>query len=339
MNIFGKFGIDVALYVSSDYIQIGTSRENMTIVPAYVAIHSSTKRILAVGGEAKEMAGKEPGNIAVHNIFKLGMPWDFDLVEAFFRYCFKKYLPWKFVPPRVVLSGQLNIDTIKRAFKESATSAGARDLMLLEGPMAAAIGLGLKIELPELRVLLHFERDWMVFSVISLAGIVALEFAPIGFDSIIQDIAIYANETMGFVPESKSLESHLLSTGFDSSIDTIGWESWIASIEVGRESAQRIDASMTSRACTPTILKIRQVYSKCLHQIDKSKRIQLNASPIHFTGSFSNVPGFAKILEKHLGKEVLSYTNSSRAAYDGTIEILSQLSSLIEFVEHKPKKK
>ncbi len=338
-SLFSKLGIDVALYVGSDYIQIGTSKADMVTVPNYVTMTATDKRVLAVGDEAKAMRGKEPGNLVVENIVTMGIVKEYDVCEAFFRYCFRKYLPRKLVPPRIVISGQLVTDSGKRALKECAVGAGARDVMLLEAPMAAAIGIGIKVESPVLTPLLHIERDWAIFSVISLAGIAAVQFVPIGFQNFFQDISIYATETLSFTPEKESIEIELRKSGFSESMQPIGWEAWIDSIETGREQAKRIDADFASRACTPTFLQLRDAYSSCLHQLDSSKRMQLNASPLHLTGAFSDIPGFSDTLGQRLGKAITVAPNADRAAYDGTVEVLSEISGLIEYVTPAAKAK
>jgi|GEM_PF-4034474 len=100
MGLFDKLGCDVALYVGGEFIHLGTGHSDWVRIPAYVAIHAETRRVLAVGDEAQKMWGKAPTNISVLKVFKLGIPADFDLVEALFRYCLKKYIPTKLIPPR-----------------------------------------------------------------------------------------------------------------------------------------------------------------------------------------------------------------------------------------------
>ncbi len=335
MGIFDKLGCDVALYLGGNSLQIGTSIKDFVSVPAFVAYESGTKRVLAVGDEAEQMLGKEPSNISNKLALKLGVPSDLELFEALVRYCLKKYIPNRLIPPRVVVSGQMDLDSSKKALSDTIVSAGARDVLLLEAPMAAAIGLGLKVEDAALRTILHFEKDWMLFSIISLAGVVSQEFEPIGGDTFLQDISICSREVLGFAPDQTSLNAQFIESGFDRSISPIGWEAWTSSIETGKELAGDLDSQFITKACSPTFLRIREVYGRCLSRVEKEKRIQLNASPIHLSGRYANIPHFATTVGNQLGREAIAYRNSERAAYDGTVAVLSEIKHLTPYVAKK----
>ena len=119
--------------------------------PSVVAINSNTKRPLAVGTEAKLMIGRTPGNIVAIRPLKDGVIADFDVTESMLRYFIQKAAAKKgVVTPRIAICVPYGVTEVeKRAIEEAARTAGARDAYLIEEPMAAAIGAGLRVEEPE----------------------------------------------------------------------------------------------------------------------------------------------------------------------------------------------
>lgn len=322
-------GADLAVYFSGERILIGTQTNLLANQACRVALHKATRKVLTVGDEALGMEGKEPDNIEVIQPFKNGTIQDFDSAEAALRYLVKKHAPRKLIPPRIVVCGQLSSDSAKRALKEVTVRAGAREVMLLETPMAAAMGVGLKIEEPAFHIIMNFERDWLEIAVTSLAGIAARATEPVGFTNLLQDISLYATEALGLSPNRSSLEATLRSTGFDSNCSLIGWEAWIDSLERGRERVSELNASAMTKACTPTLLRIRDTFKGMMDQLPKEKRMLLNAATIHLTGDFSGVPGVTELFSRRLDHRVKTYPNSTRAAYDGTAMVLSELNDLL----------
>lgn len=336
--LLNRFSNDVALYVSGEYLLYGSDSKQHTDMPAYISLQTFTNRVLACGAEAKAMYGKEPDNIKTLRPFRMGAPWHTDEAEALVRYLMKKHSSSSLIPPRVVVTGSMASEAAKMAFKNLLTNAGARDVMLLETPMAAAIGLGLKVEEANLQTVLHIERDWMEISVISLAGNLAKQFEPIGFDNFLSDITIYSVESSNFRPDPESLSALLKSEGFDPSQTICGWEAWSASFETGRETTSHLNGKSFVKSCSPTFLRIREAYFKCIEQLPKEKRILLNAAPIHLTGEYANIAGLSDLLTKNLGRTVIAHQNSRNAAFEGTVQILSELKDLIPYVTHKKPK-
>lgn len=151
--MFGRF----LNYFSTDIgIDLGTAntlvyvRDHGIVLrePSVVAIQTGTSHVLAVGEEAKRMLGRTPGNIQAIRPMKDGVIADFEITEAMLRYFITKVHNRKYgVKPRVIVAVPSGITEVeKRAVKDSATHAGARDVYLIEEPMAAAIGVGLPVQ-------------------------------------------------------------------------------------------------------------------------------------------------------------------------------------------------
>jgi len=144
--------------------------------PSVVAVRQDVRinKVLAVGKEAKMMLGRTPGNISAIRPIKDGVIADFEVTEAMLRYFINKVHNRRtLVHPRIIVSVPSGITQVeKRAVRESAESAGAREVFLIEEPMAAAIGAGLPITEPTANLIVDIGGGTTEVAVISLAGVV-----------------------------------------------------------------------------------------------------------------------------------------------------------------------
>lgn len=144
--------------------------------PSVVAIQAGSKRVLAVGDEAKRMLGRTPGNIIAIRPMKSGVIADFDITEAMIKYFIDKVCPkrfWRRARPRMVIAVPSGITEVeKRAVEDAAKAAGAGKVFLIEEPMAAAIGVGLPVSEPAGSMIVDIGGGTCEVAIISLAGIV-----------------------------------------------------------------------------------------------------------------------------------------------------------------------
>ncbi|MBQ6137095.1 MAG: rod shape-determining protein [Kiritimatiellae bacterium] len=145
--------------------------------PSVVAIQAGSKRVLAVGEEAKRMLGVTPANIVASRPMKSGVIADFAITEAMIRYFLNKVAPkrlWsKYFKPRMVIAVPSGITEVeKRAVQDAAEHAGAGKVFLIEEPMAAAIGVGLPVSEPAGSMIVDIGGGTCEVAIISLAGIV-----------------------------------------------------------------------------------------------------------------------------------------------------------------------
>jgi len=164
--------------------------------PSVVAVHRDmrgTKKILAVGTEAKKMLGKTPGNIVAIRPMKEGVIADFEITEAMLRhFILRAHNRRSLVRPRIIISIPSGITPVeRRAVKETAESAGAREVFLIEEPMAAAIGAGLPITEPVSYMIVDIGGGTTEVAVISLAGIVYSKSVRVAGDRIDNSIVQY----------------------------------------------------------------------------------------------------------------------------------------------------
>ncbi len=193
----------IARFFSSDIgIDLGTANclvfvrgeEIVLSEPSVVAINGTTKEIMAVGVEAKRMLGRTPGNIQAIRPMSCGVIADFEITEEMLRYFIQKAIKKmprrrRWLSPRVLIAVPSGITPVEnRAVKDSAKRAGAGDVLLVEEPMAAAVGVGLPVSEPSGSMIVDIGGGTTEVAVISLSGIVGAKSVRVGGDEF--DLAI-----------------------------------------------------------------------------------------------------------------------------------------------------
>lgn len=177
-GILGVFSNDLAIDLGTANTLVYAKDKGVVLSePSVVAVRTDNRaknRVLAVGLEAKNMLGKTPGYITAIRPMRDGVIADFEVTEAMLRHFIRKVHNRRtFVRPRIIVAVPSGITQVeKRAVKESAESAGAREVFLIEEPMAAAIGAGLPVTEPTCNMVVDMGGGTTEVAVISLAGIV-----------------------------------------------------------------------------------------------------------------------------------------------------------------------
>ena len=186
--------------------------------PSVVAVHRDlrgVKKVLAVGSEAKRMLGKTPGNIVAIRPMRDGVIADFEITEAMLRhFILCVHNRRTFVRPRIIISIPSGITPVeRRAVKETAESAGAREVYLIEEPMAAAIGAGLPITEPVSSMVVDIGGGTTEVAVISLAGIVYSNSVRVAGDKIDNAIVQYMKRKYSLLIGERSGEMIKIAIG------------------------------------------------------------------------------------------------------------------------------
>ncbi len=188
--ILGLFSNDLAVDLGTANTLVYVKGRGIVLSePSVVAVRRDGRgqnKILAVGKEAKMMLGRTPGNIVAIRPMKDGVIADFEVTEAMLRYFIRRVHNRRaLVRPRVIVCVPSGITQVeKRAVRESAESAGAREVYLIEEPMAAAIGAGLPIMEPTSNMIVDIGGGTTEVAVISLAGIVYSKSVRVGGDKM-----------------------------------------------------------------------------------------------------------------------------------------------------------
>ena len=186
----GYFSSDLAIDLGTANTLVYVRGQGVTLdEPSVVAVKDSLrsgKTVLAVGAEAKKMLGRTPANIVAIRPMKDGVIADFEIAEAMLRYFIRKvHNARKLVRPRIIVCVPTGITQVeKRAVRESATSAGAREVYFIEEPMVAAIGAGLPITEPTSNMVVDIGGGTTEIAVISLSGIVYSKSVRVGGDKM-----------------------------------------------------------------------------------------------------------------------------------------------------------
>ena len=188
--VLGIFSNDLAIDLGTANTCVYVKGHGIVLrEPSVVAVKKDSRgnnQILAVGSEAKRMLGKAPGNIQAIRPMKDGVIADFEVTEAMLRYFISQvHNQRRLVRPRIMICVPTGITQVeKRAVKESAQSAGAREVFLIEEPMAAAIGANLPIQEPTSNMVVDIGGGTTEVAVISLAGIVYSKSVRVGGDKM-----------------------------------------------------------------------------------------------------------------------------------------------------------
>ncbi|MCB9480246.1 MAG: rod shape-determining protein [Desulfobacteraceae bacterium] len=196
-SLLGAFSSDLAIDLGTANTLVYVKGKGIVLSePSVVAVRTDNRaknKVLAVGLEAKNMLGRTPGNIIAIRPMKDGVIADFEVTEAMLRHFIQKvHNRRSFIRPRVIVAVPSGITQVeKRAVKESAEQAGAREVFLIEEPMAAAIGAGLPITEPTCNMVVDIGGGTTEVAVISLAGIVYSRSLRVAGDKMDSSIMQY----------------------------------------------------------------------------------------------------------------------------------------------------
>jgi rod shape-determining protein MreB len=215
-SLLGMFSNDLGIDLgTASTLVYAKGRGIVCNEPSVVAIDKSTKRVLAVGMEAKRMLGRTPGDIVAIRPMKDGVIADFDATEQMLRYFIQKVHNRKtFLRPRIIIGVPSGITQVEqRAVRDSAEQAGAREVYLIEEPMAAAIGAGLPITEPSGNMVVDIGGGTTDVAVISLAGIVYSKTVKTGGDKMDEAIINYIKRKYNLLIGERTAEHIKMTIG------------------------------------------------------------------------------------------------------------------------------
>lgn len=273
--ILGLFSNDLAIDLGTANTLVYMKGKGIVLSePSVVAVRKDGRggsKVLAVGTEAKMMLGRTPGNIVAIRPMKDGVIADFEITEAMLRHFIRQAHNRKtLVRPRIIICVPSGITQVeKRAVRESAESAGAREVFLIEEPMAAAIGAGLPITEPTSNMVVDIGGGTTEVAVISLAGIVYSKSVRVGGDKMDEAILQYIKRKYNLLIGITTAE--LIKTGIGSAYPS----DQVETIDVkGRDLVTGIPKILTIDSD-----EVRQAISEQIETIVETVRIALEQTP------------------------------------------------------------
>jgi rod shape-determining protein MreB len=244
--------------------------------PSVVAVNTHNGAVLAVGSEAKKMMGRTPGNIVSIRPLKDGVIADFEIAERMLRYFIRKVHPRRLLAqPRVVICVPSGITGVeRRAVEDAADAAGARQVHLIEEPMAAAIGVGLPIQEATGNMVVDIGGGTTEVAVISYAGIVTANSVRVAGDELDNAIIQYAKKEYSILLGDRTAEEIKLAIGSADQTDS----------ELHAEVRGRDLVSGLPKIIVLTSTEIRRSMEEPVAQICDAVRDTLDKCPPELSG-------------------------------------------------------
>lgn len=220
-KFFSLFSHDIGIDLGTANTLVWVKGKGIVIrEPSVVAMHKKTKKVIAIGTEAKKMVGKTPANLITIRPLRHGVISDFDATAAMISHYIQQvhevgsFLPSSFARPKVVIGIPSAVTEVeRRAVWEAALSAGAREAYLIEEPMAAAIGEGVSVFAPTGVMVVDIGGGTTEIAVISLGGIVTSRSLRIAGDEMDQAILHYIRLRHGLLLGESSAEDIKIKIG------------------------------------------------------------------------------------------------------------------------------
>src|SRR5579872_4023949 len=273
--VYGLFSNDLAIDLgTANTLTFVRGKGIVSNEPSVVAVQragNGTKKVLAVGKEAKEMLGRTPGNIVAVRPMKDGVISDFEVTEAMLRYFITRVHNRRtLVKPRIIIGVPSGITEVeKRAVRDSALAAGAREVYLIEEPMAAAIGAGLPVTEPSGNMVVDIGGGTTEVAVISLAGIVVSKSIRVGGDKMDEAIVQHIKRKYNLLIGERTAEDIKKQIGSAYPMEEV------LNVEVkGRDLVAGVP-----KIIEITDEEIREALMEPVHQVVESVRIALERTP------------------------------------------------------------
>jgi len=332
-NLFGYFSNDIGIDLGTANTLVYVKDKGIVLrEPSVVAISTSSRKVLAVGEEAKRMLGRTPGNILAIRPMKDGVIADFDITEAMLRYFIRKVHSTSFrVAPRVIIAIPSGITEVeKRAVKESATHAGAREVLTIEEPMAAAIGVGLPVDEPAANMIVDIGGGTTEIAIISLAGVVFSKSIRVAGDELDNAIINYMKRAYNLLIGERTAEEIKMRIGSAYPLEEE------LSMEVkGRDSVAglpktiHITSQEIREALGDTIAAIVDAVRNALERCPPELSADLVDRGFVMAGGGSLLRGIDRLLSEKTGLPVIVADDPLSAVANGTGVVLSDLNFLL----------
>jgi rod shape-determining protein MreB len=308
-DIFDSFSTDIGIDLGTCNTLVHVKGKGIVLSePSVVAVERGTKRVVAVGTEAKKMLWKTPGDIIAIRPMRDGVIADFETTEKMLRYFIAKVLPRRWlVKPRMVIGVPSCITEVeKRAVRESAEQAGAREVYLIDGSMAAALGANIPILEPAGHMLCDVGGGTTEISVISLGGLVVSNSIRIGGDEFDEAIIKHVRNIHNLIIGESTAENVKITIG------NAFPEKKIEKMEIkgtdaitGLPRRLEMDSVEVREALKEPTYQVIEEIKKTLGETPPELAADIVERGIVMAGGGSLLKGFPKLVSKETGVPVI----------------------------------
>ncbi len=272
MGIFDSLSNDIGIDLGTANTLVYVKGQGIVLnEPSVVAIEKSSGKVLAIGSAAKEMLGRTPGSIAAIRPLKDGVIADFDICERLIADFIRRVVKHKFLmKPRVVISVPSGITEVeKRAVRDSAENAGAREVYLIQEPMAAAIGVGLPVDQPSGSMVIDIGGGTSEIAVIALNGIINDTSVRVAGDEFNEAIIMYLKKNYNLLIGELTAEDIKIQIGSAFPLDE----------ELSMEIKGRDLVAGVPKNLTLSSVQVREAISETIDTIVEAVRQALEQTP------------------------------------------------------------
>lgn len=328
-DMLGWFSNDLAIDLGTATTLVYSRGQGIILnEPSVVAIEKQSNSVLAVGVEAKRMVGRTPGNIVAIRPIKEGVIADFAVTEKMLKYFITKaHNRSSFVRPRCIIGVPSRITEVEqRAVRESATHAGAREVYLIEEPVAAAIGAGLPITEPSGNMVVDIGGGTTDIAVISLGGIVCSESVKVAGDKMDEAIMSYIKRRYNLLIGDHMAEKVKIEVG-----SAYPLEEQRTMMVKGRDMISGIP-----RTVVVNDAEIREALEEPIHSIINALRTSLENTPpelagdiidrgVVITGGGSMLPGLATRFQEETNLPIITVDDPLTSVVLGVGKVLDEI--------------
>jgi rod shape-determining protein MreB len=331
-RLFGAFSSDIGIDLGTANTLVYLRDHGIVLrEPSVVAVKAGTNHVLAIGDDAKRMLGRTPGNIVAVRPLRDGVIADYEVTEAMLRHFIRKvHNRRRWIRPRIVIAVPSGITEVeKRAVNESAAAAGAREVHLIEEPMAAAIGVGLPVQEAAANMIVDIGGGTTEVAIISLYGLVYSRSVRVAGDELDEAITNYLRRAYNLMIGERTAEEIKIRMG----------SAYPQAKETSVEVKGRDLIAGLPKTIKVTSNEIREALMEPLGVIIDSIRVTLERCPpelsadlvdrgIVLTGGGALLKGIDQLISEETGLPVHIAEDPLSAVAEGTGKLLDELDFL-----------
>lgn len=330
-KLSGQKSIGIDLGTANTLVYHKQKEEIVLNEPSVVAIDRETKKVLAVGKEAKDMLGKTPDHIIAVRPLREGVIADYDITEAMIKYFIKKVFgKYNFIMPEVMICVPIEVTGVeKRAVLEAAIAAGSKRAYLIEEARAAALGSGIDISAPEGNMIVDIGGGSTDIAVISLGGTIVSKSIRVAGNNFDSDIVKYVKKKHNLLIGEKTAEEIKVKIGTALPLEVE--ETMIIKgrdLMTGLPKPMEITSTEVLEAIKDSLDSIVGSVKNVLEKTPPELSADIVDKGIVMAGGGSKIRNFPKLLAKHTLLNVVLADNASEAVVIGAGMALDKLDVL-----------